>query len=322
MIIGISGTHCSGKNELVRFLSYQGFVPIRFLPPDDDNDNNNGETSLGSELSFSLVEDLVNHVTLHWREQFVLLPVASTPLVDALSKRPFFLHVGIDAPITVRHARCVSRTGPILLMDFATLSDHECYYSADPIGAILNRAQVKIVNTSTSVRDLYIKLSELGLQDTSRLRPSWDAYFMRLADLAALRSNCMKRRVGCVIVREMRVIATGYNGTPRHLTNCNEGGCTRCNQGQGSGSSLLTCLCLHAEENALLEAGRDRISTGSVLYCNTCPCLTCLIKIVQLGIKEVVYAQSYSMDTLSHQVMIEANIVLRQYLSPKDGIVV
>ena len=130
----------------------------------------------------------------------------------------------------------------------------------------------------------------------------------------------MKRRVGAVIVHENRVIATGYNGTPRHLTNCNEGGCDRCNKGLVGGTSLLTCLCLHAEENALLEAGRDRIRGEAVLYCNTCPCLTCSIKIVQSGIKEVVYAQSYFMDSLSHKVMSEANIILRQFQPPTEGI--
>lgn len=66
----------------------------------------------------------------------------------------------------------------------------------------------------------------LDLMDEARVRPSWDQYFMQLADLAARRSNCMKRRVGCCIVREKRVISTGYNGTPRGMTNCNEGGCT------------------------------------------------------------------------------------------------
>lgn len=86
------------------------------------------------------------------------------------------------------------------------------------------------------------------------------------------------------------------------------------------GGGLSTCLCLHAEENALLEAGRDRIQGNGVLYCNTCPCLTCSIKIVQSGVKEVAYAQSYSMDTLSHKVMSEANIVLRQFQPPTDGI--
>lgn len=70
---------------------------------------------------------------------------------------------------------------------------------------------------------------------------------MHLADLAARRSNCMKRRVGCVLVRAGRVISTGYNGTPRGVRNCNEGGCGRCNGGEGSGQGLSSCLCLHAE---------------------------------------------------------------------------
>lgn len=96
----------------------------------------------------------------------------------------------------------------------------------------------------------------------------------------------MKRRVGAVLVSNKRVISTGYNGTPRGMRNCNEGGCARCNStsvstisanGNGgtravtpikSGVGLDNCLCLHAEENALLEAGRDRVE-GGVIYCNT-----------------------------------------------------
>ncbi|RPA82341.1 hypothetical protein BJ508DRAFT_369562 [Ascobolus immersus RN42] len=101
--------------------------------------------------------------------------------------------------------------------------------------------------------------------------------------------NCMKRRVGCVLVRSHRVIATGYNGVAKGMTNCSSGGCPRCNGGTESGAGLQTCLCLHAEENALLEAGRERVGRGSTLYCDTCPCLTCAIKIVQVGIREVTY---------------------------------
>lgn len=112
---------------------------------------------------------------------------------------------------------------------------------------------------------------------------------MLLASLASLRSNCMKRRVGAVLVREKRVVSTGYNGTPRGVKNCGEGGCGRCNSGgdgltlehgdegksgvHSMGEGLNECLCLHAEENALLEAGRERVSgggtEGAVLYCNT-----------------------------------------------------
>lgn len=75
------------------------------------------------------------------------------------------------------------------------------------------------------MQKLHFALAVLDLANEERLRPNWDQYFMRLASLAAQRSNCMKRRVGCVLVQEKRVISTGYNGTPRHLRNCNEGGC-------------------------------------------------------------------------------------------------
>jgi dCMP deaminase len=79
----------------------------------------------------------------------------------------------------------------------------------------------------------------------------------------------MKRRVGALLVRSKRILATGYNGTPRGLTNCNEGGCARCNGEAKGGEALDECLCLHAEENALLEAGRERVGEDAVLYCNT-----------------------------------------------------
>lgn len=156
----------------------------------------------------------------------------------------------------------------------------------------ISSARITIVNNDLGLGSLYVKLGKLNLRDPERLRPSWDLYFMRLAGLAALRSNCMRRRVGCVIVRENRVISTGYNGTPRGLVNCNEGGCARCNGGGVPGANLDSCVCLHAEENALLEAGRDRVGNPAIIYCSTAPCLTCSIKIVQCGIKEVIYEQN------------------------------
>lgn len=79
----------------------------------------------------------------------------------------------------------------------------------------------------------------------------------------------MKRRVGAILVRQNRVLATGYNGTPRGLPNCNAGGCSHCNYTDKSNLISNECLCLHAEENALLEAGRERVGADCVLYCNT-----------------------------------------------------
>lgn len=157
----------------------------------------------------------------------------------------------------------------IALEDFLRHSDKQMYDPVTGIIGIVDRATIKLVNLDNSLAALHRKLVYLNLTDSERLRPGWDAYFMQLASLAAKRSNCMKRRVGCVLVREKRVIATGYNGAPRGLKNCNEGGCARCNGGSAGGTALDACMCLHAEENALLEAGRERVGAGATLYCDT-----------------------------------------------------
>lgn len=212
--------------------------------------------------------------------------------------------------------------------------------AGDGTSAVFYKAALRIVNAFSSVSDLHAHLAGLDMTSALRMRPSWDAYFMSLAQLAALRSNCMKRRVGCVLVRANRVIATGYNGTPRGVQNCSDGGCDRCNAATEGGAGLSTCLCLHAEENALLEAGRERISgtlpaaatatgggtngdgavqsDGAKLYCNTCPCLTCAVKIAQVGVHEVIYNMAYSMDDRSASILRAAGVVLRQFSPPYE----
>jgi len=175
---------------------------------------------------------------------------------------------------------------------------------------------VSVINSFNSVSSLHAHLDALNILNNERLRPRWDTYFMTLAHLASLRSNCMKRRVGAILVRNNRVVSTGYNGTPRGLPNCNEGGCPRCNGKARSGEALDECLCLHAEENALLEAGKERVGDAAVLYCNTCPCLRCSVKIVQIGVREVVYNLAYSMDDASAEVFRKAGVALRQHSPP------
>ncbi|KAJ2106393.1 Deoxycytidine monophosphate (dCMP) deaminase [Coemansia sp. S142-1] len=183
---------------------------------------------------------------------------------------------------------------------------------------VLSSANVTIANTFATISDLHAYLHHLDLLNPERLRPSWDTYFMLLSELASHRANCMKRKVGCILVKDNQIIATGYNGTPKGITNCNEGGCPRCNDGTPCGVSLDHCLCIHAEENALLEAGRGRVrnATDVVLYCNTCPCLGCAKKIVQVGVKVVVYSKGYGMDELTLKLFKEANIVVRQHTPP------
>uniref|UniRef100_A0A0G4I7X1 dCMP deaminase n=1 Tax=Chromera velia CCMP2878 TaxID=1169474 RepID=A0A0G4I7X1_9ALVE len=159
--------------------------------------------------------------------------------------------------------------------------------------ACMQRADLAISNDA-DLRALHQAALELAAaaRTQPRLRPSWDAYFLRIASLTASRSNCMKRRVGAVVARDKRMIAAGYNGTPFNVTNCNEGGCRRCNIGVAQGRQLDHCLCMHAEANALLEAGRERC-VGSDLYVTCTPCLACAKMIVQSGVRRVVFGSWY-----------------------------
>ena len=101
-------------------------------------------------------------------------------------------------------------------------------------------------------------LTSYNFGDFSIVRPNWDKYFMQLAHLVSKRTNCMKRAVGCVLVKDFRIVATGYNGTPFGMENCNQGGCARCNSMTASGAGLDQCYCMHAEENAVIEGGRSK----------------------------------------------------------------
>ncbi|XXH03559.1 Autophagy protein 7 [Hypoxylon texense] len=292
------------------------------------------DSSSSSSFTFTTTTALLDFVTKNWRLRWVTTDVRDEAMLETLSRRPFFILISVDAPLLIRWARYQRRSSPdttttttttttaTSLEDFVAQSDKHLYDARAGVLPLMSRAAVRLLNTSSDLAHLYATLGKLDLADPGRLRPGWDGYFMSLASLAARRCNCMKRAVGCVLVdARHHVVSTGYNGTPRHLLNCGEGGCPRCNAGEGSGTALSTCLCLHAEENALLEAGRERIRDGSVLYCNTCPCLTCSIKIVQVGISEVVYNQGYSMDTDTAQIFRNAGIKLRQFSPPANGLI-
>ena len=146
----------------------------------------------------------------------------------------------------------------------------------------------------------YIREHKITFMTTQFERPAWDEYFMLQAELAKLRSNCITRQVGAVIVREHRQIATGYNGTPPGVKNCFEGGCKRCqDRMEGkikSGASLDRCLCNHAEANAIMHCAILGIQAGSkdaVLYTTFVPCLECSKMAITIGIKKIFSLNEY-----------------------------
>ncbi len=143
-----------------------------------------------------------------------------------------------------------------------------------------------------------------------KMRPSWDEYFLELADLVASRSTCLRRQVGAVLVRKERIIATGYNGAPRALNHCLDIGCLRAEMGIPSGQRYELCRGVHAEQNAIINAAYYGVPTqDTVLYCTNQPCIICARILINAGIIRVVHRGDFD-DNLALQFMQEAGIEL------------
>jgi len=129
-----------------------------------------------------------------------------------------------------------------------------------------------------------------------RKRPDRKRYYMGIAMAVRKRANCLGNRVGAVLVVNDRVVSTGYNGTPSHMDNCDEGGCERCvnRESYGPGKGYDLCICVHAEQNVLLTAARLAIHVeDGVLYTTKRPCFGCTKELLQAGIKEVYYLHDW-----------------------------
>ena len=141
-------------------------------------------------------------------------------------------------------------------------------------------------------------------------RPSWDEYFMGITFEVARRSTCNRAQVGAIIVRDKRILTTGYNGSPTGLPHCTEAGCLIVN-----GHCVRT---LHAEQNAIIQAALHGVSTdGATIYVTHQPCLICAKMIINAGISRVVYGGDYP-DDLARQFLEEAGVVLNHYRLPES----
>jgi dCMP deaminase len=139
-------------------------------------------------------------------------------------------------------------------------------------------------------------------------RPSWDEYFMTIADHVADRATCIRRKVGAVLVKDKRILATGYNGVPAGLAHCDEVGCLREKLGIASGTQHELCRGIHAEQNAVIQAARHGIPIdGATAYCTHQPCVLCAKILINAGIVSIVFREAYP-DALAEQMLGEAGI--------------
>lgn len=144
-------------------------------------------------------------------------------------------------------------------------------------------------------------------------RPTWDEYFMEMAHVIASRSTCLRRSVGALLVRDKRILATGYNGAPSGLRHCEEVGCLREKMGIPSGKQVELCRGLHGEQNAIIQGALHGVSLKeSVLYCTTQPCVTCAKMLINAGVKRIVYEGEYA-DQLALDMLEEAGLELVRF---------
>jgi dCMP deaminase len=147
------------------------------------------------------------------------------------------------------------------------------------------------------------------------VRPSWDEYFIAMANLAATRATCPRRRVGAVLVRDNRVLATGYNGSVRGAPHCDDVGCLLV-QHAGRDSCVRT---VHAELNAILQCAALGISSyGATLYCTDFPCVSCAKALVQAGVVKIIYLSEYP-DANSSEILRDGGIVLYKAIPCSTG---
>ncbi len=139
-------------------------------------------------------------------------------------------------------------------------------------------------------------------------RPDWQTYFMEIAKLIATRSTCVRRKVGAIIVKDNRILTTGYNGTPTGIRHCLDRGCLRDELNIPSGERHELCRGMHAEQNAIVQAASHGVSIESgEIYCTNQPCIICAKMIINAGIKKIIIGNSYP-DELASEMLNEAGL--------------
>ncbi len=329
MIIAVSGLNGAGKGEVVRYLERRSFAVLslsdvirdelrsRGLEETRERMIEAGTALRAAEGAGALAERLAGSIQSD--RSYVIDSVRHPAEVESLRRHTdAFRLIWVTAADKTRLDRIRSRGrqgDPSTLDELRRLEDRELH-SEDPRAQQLTAVQALsdfTIENDGDLDALHAAIQAVLEQGFFFERPSWDDYFMSIARAVASRSNCVKRKVGCVIALDRRIVSTGYNGTPRGTRNCNEGGCPRCNRFAESGAGLGECLCSHGEENAITQAAYHGVSVrGGTIFTNLCPCLMCTKMIINAGLAEVAYNAHYPMGDVSVALLREAGVKVRQ----------
>lgn len=313
VILLVTGPMCAGKdifvNILKEHLNYKVNKVTKCTVENLWDFKTHKPITSNKEAILKETDELIKLSLKEWESDSIIYPIYYPESVEEITKkRSYFKIVGIVSPIENRLATFVQRHPELKETsedEFIQLDDYLNFEVG--ITECLTKAEFQISNIGGE-NDLLKKIADHDLILMKIFRPNWDVYFMQLAHVVRERSNCMKRSVGAIIVQKNRIVSTGYNGTPGRLTNCYEGGCTRCNDNKNQGVDLDKCNCIHAEENSVLECGVHK-AKGATVYTTLAPCRWCTKILIQAEVARVVYDEDYSMEG-SNELFKAAGIVV------------
>ena len=326
--IGITGTLGAGKGTIVDYLvKEKGFVHFSvrdFITKEIERRgmpvNRDSMTIVGNDLrkqhSPSYITDELYKQAQETGKNCSIESVRTPLEVSELRKHSNFYLFAIDADAKVRYERIVVRGSSTDNVSFETFIANEQreMTSDDPnkqnLKACIEQADYLFSNDG-NFDDLHQKIEEV-LDKIMYKRPSWDEYFMELANTASKRATCDRGRSGCVIVKNRHVLVTGYVGSPAGLPHCDEVGHLFSKTIHSDGSISNHCIrTVHAEQNAICQAARRGIALeGATLYCRMTPCRTCAMLIINCGIKRVVCERKYHKGEESEEMFRQAGIEL------------
>ena len=328
MLIGLTGRNAAGKGAVAEHLKEKSFSYHSLSDIIREDLQSRGKEltrenliRAGNELRGQFgASILAQRILAKTRDNghYVIDSIRNPAEVEALRSGGYFRLLNVEADPQLRFERIQERnreSDPQTYDDFLALEEREAAgdVNSQNLVAVETLADHTLENNGT-IEELHEGIDALLLQLLKEVpRPGWDQYFMDIARVAASRSNCIKRKVAAIIVRDKRIISTGYNGTPRGTRNCNEGGCPRCNSLAPSGTNLGECFCSHGEENAIVQAAYHGAQlTGATIYTTLAPCLLCAKMIINSGIAEVVYNIDYALNESAFGLFKEAGVAARK----------
>lgn len=325
MIIGITGTSCSGKDTVARYLKDKNFkhyslsdvirleAKSRGINPTREN-----QIQLGNELRKHFGPSVLAVRTLAMLEEgnnYVLSSVRNLGEIEALKRRSDFHLIFLDALQEIRFERAKKRGSSKDIKTFEEFKKEDVLESdgdreSQQIAKCKEKADSVIINNG-SLQKLYKEIA-LVLHRAKNKRPGWDEYFLEISRAVAKRATCDRGRSGCVIAKDRKMLSTGYVGAPAGLPHCDDVGHLLKTIIHENGKNSQHCVrTSHAEENAIVQAARDGVSLkNSTLYCKMEPCARCAMMIINAGIKKVVCQKRYHAAQQTRDMFKQAGVEL------------